>query len=113
MADQGHLSRHLNNCATCSSHAHSAFALGGGTGDFAWHHVAQLWSARSQEVIVLAASEARAATAEILEAHSIPAAVSKNMRDLLPAPATEAAGTPEPVAQSESASRTKEAGAAL
>jgi len=58
---------------------------------------------------VLAATEARAATAEILEAHSIPAAVSKNMRDLLPTAATEPAQIPELVAEGESASRTKEA----
>ena len=32
---------------------------------------------------MLDAREAQAATAEILEAHSIPAAVSKNMRDML------------------------------
>jgi hypothetical protein len=36
-----------------------------------------------QEVVVLEAESARAATAEILEAHSIPAAVSKDLADLL------------------------------
>ena len=66
-----------------------------------------------QEVIVLSATEARAATAEILEAHSIPAAVSKNMRDLLPTTATEPAKLPELVADVEPASRTEEAGAAI
>jgi hypothetical protein len=39
-----------------------------------------------QEVVVLEAKSARAATAEILEAHSIPAAVSKDLADLLPEP---------------------------
>ena len=37
-----------------------------------------------QEVVVLQTESARAATAEILEAHSIPAAVSKDLADLLP-----------------------------
>lgn len=39
-----------------------------------------------QEVVVLEAKSARAATMEILEAHSIPAAVSKDLADLLPEP---------------------------
>ena len=59
---------------------------------------------------MLDAAEARAATADILEAHSIPAAVSKNMRDLIAA--AEKADPPrELVVLNESSSRTEEAGA--
>ena len=59
---------------------------------------------------MLDASAARAATAEILEAHSIPAVVSKNMRDLLPASAKADAPRELPL-PSESASRTEVAAA--
>ena len=56
-----------------------------------------------QEVIVLDTAQAHAATAEILEAHSIPFVVSKDMRDLVPVmPPFTATPAAQPVAQAAS-----------
>ncbi len=61
---------------------------------------------------MLDALAAQAATAAILEAHSIPAAVSKNMRDMLPV--TQKTDAPSAhVVLKEAPSRTEEAVAPL
>lgn len=54
-----------------------------------------------QEVVVLETKSARAATTEILEAHSIPAAVSKDLSDLLPDAAPQPAPVPTPATVAE------------